>query len=250
MTRAAVLNLLMNTGLVDLSAVKSGEDLYEYRFVQLQRGKLFLVAVVNSGGNVDFHLLAAIRCDGRICTLDDVEFSPPIELSKCLISISNNGVYQILAEDRFAALNDSPVSSFEIYEMSDDGIRDASAKYRGWYKEHVYPKLVAQKEEVDHPTEINAVRSAYYGAAAQYVLDEYRERVLGVKDAALTHALEWADSPYSEVHLVALTAIRGRESKVVDQVLDALEKSSAESIRRTAIEIREERRTERQRDDK
>jgi hypothetical protein len=248
-TRTAVLTLLMHTGLDELSAIKSDEDLYEYRFVELQPGRLFLVAVVNSGGNVNFHTLAAIRCDGRDCMLDAVEFSPPIEFSKCLISIGGNGVYQILAEDTIGPRNDSPISSFSIYEMSGDGFRDASAKYRDWYKEHLYPKLVAQKEEVEHPREVNVVRTAYYTAAAQLALDEYRERVLGVKDASLTHALEWANSPYAEVHLIALRVISpNEESKIVDQVLDALEKSSSEQLRKRAIEIREQRRAERQRD--
>ena len=73
-------------------------------------------------------------------------------------------------------------------------------------------------------------------------MDEYRERVLGVKGAFLEHALEWASSQYPHFQGLAETvAERAGESPIVEKVLDALDKSSDSLTRDEALRIRQGR---------
>ncbi len=162
-----------------------------------------------------------------------------------LVSVLNNGVYQIITTEGVGTRLDGIPSSFSIYSMGDGAPYDASAKYRDWYRKHIYPELKEQLKGMTvggrpDPTLVPIL--AYYRAAAIYALDEYRERVMGIKDARIDHALQWANAPDEDIRSLAVSAVEcARESKQVDTVLDVLEASNSEWNRDGALRIRRER---------
>lgn len=240
LTRDAVVAFLTHTGLESMGAVKSESDIYDFRFVPLAPGKLYLIAVVTSGGTF-YQMITAIWCDPQSCSHDILYSCPGIDLSTQAVSVSNNGFYQIITELPVGATCREGVT-FTINEVGKQGFYDASAKYRDWYKEHLYPKL---EEQLNTDPELgisSAEEIASHHAAAQYAMDDYRERVLGIKDAAMEHALEWANSQYTDVQMLAKWAVQyAADSPTVEKVLDALEKSSSPYVREQSFQIRQER---------
>jgi hypothetical protein len=209
--------------------------------VRLEPSKTYLVAVVESGGNIAPKMLVVVSCDAASCSKDVIGPLVLIDLSRELVSVATNDVYQIVLEEPVGHWSWSPYT-LVLYEMGRNGPYDASAKYREWCDKHLYPELQSQLDDAQHPEEVDAPRTAYLTAGARYAMDDYRERAQGVKDAALEHALDWASSPYPDVQLFAEHAVEYAEnSKLADKVLDALEKSSSELVRSRAFEIRKDR---------
>jgi hypothetical protein len=224
--------------LTGAAIVKKAEDVHDFRLVRLMPGKLYLVVVLEGGGKEGANWIELVYCEEKLCTGDELYSHPEIDLSEQLVSITGNGVFQIVTQVG---------SSFAIYEMGEKGPHEASRKYRDWYNQHLYPKMEEEIKIGPSPPAAPDVDRLDFMAAlrqadGQYTMDEYRERVLGAKDAPMEHALEWANSPYPEIQGFARHAVRfANDSKLVEQVLDALEKSSAEYIRKDAIDIRKER---------
>ncbi|MCC6367708.1 MAG: hypothetical protein IT165_29650 [Bryobacterales bacterium] len=247
MGRAEVVDFLHRCGIGD---VKGDMDLHDYRFVPMEKGRIYLVAVIPTGGTIG-DMLALYHCEPKSCiafVLSD-SAGTDFDLNKDLVSLSGDGVYQVISANCLTGSAPFQIVYY-IYEIGENrSLRDASHKYQKWYTEHLYPALV----EANRVAQLNQATLAFPfrkleelsedTAATQFALDDYRERVLGVRDARLEHAIEWSLSPYHHVRELALRALRDAgESIRSEQVMSVLEKAKFDDVRNGVREIQDERR--------
>lgn len=246
-TREQVVELLQQT---NPEEAKDGSFVQAFRFAPLTPNKMYLLAAVDLNGRYFYEEVFVMYCDGKSCTQDGLYSRQEIDLAKQIISIADNSLMQIVTEEAVGVERVGGVSMYHVYEMAKDGPVEVSSKYRDWYKDHILPELEAQRKQALDPqfvdTGQNALRSqqeqiAISSAQAQYAFDEYRERVLGIKDALMSHALEWAKSSQFEVRQLASRAVRNAaDSKVAEEVLQLLETANSTILDDSARQVMQE----------
>ncbi|MBL8233630.1 MAG: hypothetical protein JNL98_34355 [Bryobacterales bacterium] len=224
--------------------VTTPEDVRAYRFVNMVAGRMYLVAVVPSGGTFGDALVVA-HCAGGACGSYDF-LGTHYDLDEDLVSISGDGVFQLVVRQ---VISDTVPYSAALYIYEIDAtnhVRDASRKYQQWYTKNLYPQMVEAAEGIRFgiatlTSNLESYRLETAKAATQYAIDDYRERVLGEKDASLTHIGEWLQSSYSEVRGFAMSTLgHAVESPKAAQLVETMEKSSFEDVRRKAEAMKEE----------
>ena len=168
-----------------IGRVDKNQDLRDYRFVQLEKGRLYLVAIIPSGGTIG-DIIALVNCDLGSCISHWISYGIEKDLQKDIVSLSGDGAYQIVSGQLLRGVVPYIYVPY-IYEIGENRtLCDASRKYQKWYTRHLYPELLRQYRfaRADPPGALvprSRAQIASDTAEAQAALDDYRQRVLGLR---------------------------------------------------------------------
>jgi hypothetical protein len=236
-TRQQVVEFLSHVG---NPAFKDESDLQEFQFASLAKGRMHLVAVIQSGGTIGANTVVVAHCDAVQCVEDYIESTPPIDLASLLVSVRDDGTKQLLIVEPLVALDSGvrAVGAYDLYELGPKGLERATEKYRDEYVKTVRPLLEAQQAEaagertderkVSDKRLMAALRDGreFRRAAADYALALFNDRMGLTTHSLVEHAVKWSRSDVRDVQALAVSALRHvPNSNVRQQLLEELKKS-------------------------
>jgi hypothetical protein len=234
-----------------------------FRFVSLEKDRIYLVAVTDITGRDFFNCLEIILCDGKKCDMWDQHSDAENDLNEQLVDIDGDGVFEMITTELaggYDGATSRPLYLYSIRKFMNGDMVDVSSKYLKYFQDHILPKMEADKREVEktfkflnapkpiraqdsdrRPTieEETALRQyeahetkwkAKATAELQYVQDEYHRRVLGEKTAGLENALRWAESDELEIKRFGIAVLELIESPLAAAAIQKLASSPDTSI--------------------
>ena len=188
-----------------------------FRFVTLAKGKVFLVASIDTTGRNDFDLLEVIHCEGGRCQSAGIPSDHCDDLSKGLIDVDGDGVYEIITRTMVNVsfgIDIRPIFKYYIMALQSSTIVDTSIRHKAYFKEHIVPIMDEDKRELQtYVAQRNAALQSQtpeefpisyadrkrWNEQCEIELAyrdiEYRHRVLGDSDGGVNLITEWTRNP-------------------------------------------------------
>ncbi len=174
------------------------------RFAVLQTGKVHLLAAIDTGGTMGTNEIAILYCDQARCK-KDVLFSNGVNLSQQIMSLSGDGVNQILVE----TIGFANVS--ELYEIQDTGPVKVNQKYPALFRDRVVPDLEERRAgllAIDPAVYGDSERLSVQIAGVAFALDMARIDSGESDELFWQHATDWAKSDKDFINQFAIEALK------------------------------------------
>lgn len=216
-----------------------------FTFVQLEPGKLYLVAAVDGSGRELFYGTNIAFCKSpQLCTQQDIYDAPPHNYSEELVDLDGNGTKEIIAKHLAGGYEGGgsiPVFTYTIHKVIDGKVTDVSDHYKAYYESTLLPKM---------KTDLARVRAQFtdkndqqiIDAAGSIAQDDYRRRILKQRTAGLENARVWVRSANRRLQDYALQTLSQIDDPAADALLSETSKSDDEHMAMAAkreLEIRE-----------
>jgi len=226
----------------------------EFRFVRLQReGPLSLVATTDYSSRGLFWSVMVVELVGERFRVAGLASAPPHDLSKEIVDLDGDGVYEILtklpAGGYQGAGTRCKIAVYRIYKMKGDGsLVDASSQFKDYYERIIIPELDRVKAGIEATPapqagdveldekgrrilEEDLVRGK---AEVQFVFDKYQRMLHGQKFAGLEKALSWTGSQDRELQKLAIQTLEEIDHPASVQALFRLQKTGDFAVSRAA----------------
>jgi hypothetical protein len=212
----------------DLDGIR--EDVESYAFTTLDSGPLYLVATTD-GGSTWFQYINVVRCEEHTCHLTVIH-SDSVDLDKQLLDLNKDGRHQILAEECVCLEGGhAPGTLPYLFEVSDNEVRDSSAKYPEFFRSWLSPIPLGVPDEFNSQEMIDERQ-----AESLFAQHDVERRVFGKKEAGLSDALQWEKSKSTTVKFLAIDTFEAVESPEADAALQRLLQSDSPYVRQRVQE--------------
>jgi len=211
-----------------LSPDETISDISWFRFVPLDSREpeaLWLVADADINRAFYGYIIVA-RCAGRECQWVSTSYdgdNGDAVWTDVLADAGGDGAFELITRE-FAGGYDGamtrPIYRYFIHRLQPSGgLKDVSREYRDHFGRNILPRMRAEvKATIATLPSAQPVMprlriwAACLRAEAQYVEDDYRLRILGVRNAGIEHAVAWARSSEVEVRRFGVQALQRMES--------------------------------------
>ena len=192
-----------------------------FTFSQLERDRLYLVAVADTGKGF-FNFLIMKYCGTAACTEAMVRAVQPHNLNDELVDLDGDGIDEIIAKEFAGGYQGAATQSiykYTIYKVVDGKPVDVSSRYKGYYESTLLPKMKAN---------VAALRAQAAGSTKELELidalditaqDDYQRRILNNARAGLDHAKEWIHSDNEPLRDYAVQIFTAISDPAVEQIL-------------------------------
>jgi hypothetical protein len=237
-TPIAVIEGLVNSGPNPDGLPRS--DVQEFRFARLERDKIDLVAVIDSGPRRQFFYLAVISKLGMGFRRALLPSAPPHLLATEILDLDGNGISRIVAKNLVAGYRGSetdPVFWYTIYGILDGMAKDVSAQYPRFYQTNVLPKSTWLERILASPEQSNKRRIEEMSAEVAFVPLKYEQLIAHKPDQARSTALEWSVSPDARIQLLAIELLKNDDTARSLSALGRLSHSSDFEVSQAAQSV-------------
>jgi hypothetical protein len=202
------------------------EEVESYTFTTLDSGPLYLVATTDAGSTW-IQYINVVRCENHSCHMTTIHSEPEIDLNKQLLDLNKNGRHQILAEECVCpeAEREAGILPY-VYEVSNNQVRDASAKYPEFFRSRLFPI------PLDTPDELNTQEMIdEWNAELVFAQRDIERRVFGKRAAGLSDALQWELSKSTKIKFLAIDIFEKIDSPEAEAGLKRLSQSDSSYVR-------------------
>lgn len=201
-------------------------DVESYTFATLDNGPLYLLAT-RDAGSTWFQYIDVIRCEKHMCYVTTLHSEPEIDLNKQLLDLNKDGRHQILAEECVCPEAEREAGLLPyVYEVSNNQVRDASAKYPEFFRPRLSPI------PLDTPNELNSQKMIdERHAELVFAQRDIERRVFGKQAAGLSDALQWEQSKSTKIKFLAIDIFEKIDSPEAEAGLERLSQSDSSYVR-------------------
>jgi hypothetical protein len=219
----ANVSAIMNDGRTEPDPTQGSFSVVDgFTFAQLERGKMYLVAVTDASGRDFFNYLQLRYCGSATCTDAVVDAVPPHNLSEEVTDLDGDGVDEIVAKNWAGGYEGAATESiytYMIYKIIDGKPVDVSDRYKSYYESTLLPRMkanitVLRAQAVGHAEELERIDAL--DTAAQ---DDYQRRILKNSRAGLDHAKAWIHSDNERLRDYAVQTFTAISDPEVEQIL-------------------------------
>jgi hypothetical protein len=237
-TKSQVISLLRSITEAMLGAGEGEwEDVETFTFVTLDDSGLYLVAVSDSSPAKWFHEMQVVKCQGNTCSSSWIESTPPNDLNRQIVALSQDGKHQVLGWKSLRSGGSQSEHNFlYIYGISDGKVEDESAKYPEYYRVKVLPSYTKEAQELtpnEHYTEEMVEKDR---AKLLYAQEDVERRVFGDRMAGLSDAKQWEQSSDEDIKDLAIQTFEKIDSPEADAGLKRMSQSESKNIGQRAQE--------------
>jgi hypothetical protein len=201
------------------------EEVESYAFTALDSGPLYLVATTD-GWSTWIQYINVVRCEEHTCHLTVIH-SDSVDLDKQLVDLNKDGRHQILAEECVClGVAHAPGTLPYLFEVSDNEVRDSSARYPEYFRSWLSPIPLGVPDEFNSQEMIDEQQ-----AELLFAQHDVERRVFGKKEAGLSDALQWEKSKSTTVKFLAIDTFEAVETPEADTALQRLLQSDSPFIR-------------------
>jgi hypothetical protein len=235
-----VLRLLM--GLYPQDSLKTVFGVESFRFIPLEKNKMYLVAVTDVTGRDFFNSVEVVFCERDQCQMASLSSDGENDLGEQLVDVEGDGVFEIMTREitgGYDGVATRPIYLYAIRKLVANQVTDVSSSYREYFRDHLLPKMEEDRKHVEaevrslgrpvalrvpdldrNQTQTMEERAAQLeqerererwknraASEIKYVQDEYRRRVLGETNAGLDNALKWARSDDPWIQKLGICAL-------------------------------------------
>jgi hypothetical protein len=199
----------------------------EFRFVPLEAGKFYLVAL--TGARV-FWSTAVIAPEGGGFRYTEMESDGGLPFAMQAVDLAGDGVDELVTgvwPGGYSGASTPAIYWYTVWQFHDGVPEDASARFPDFYRGFVlgqlgYPESLLRNLQGQDPEGTRVPL-----AEIEYVRLKFQRSILGQANAGLDEALAWARSKVSHLVVMGIWALAEMPSPVAGQELNKLAGSPA-----------------------
>ncbi|MGH9451567.1 MAG: hypothetical protein ACRD11_13685 [Terriglobia bacterium] len=198
---------------------------YDFRFVQLERGKFYLVLAAGTRWN-QMYVLLPWQGGVRLTDMQTI-VSGHLPIALATPDLRGNGIHELITAEvptGYPSASTAPIYWYRVWQFRDGVPLDASSQFPDFYREFVL-REIAYPERLLNRLQAHGLQGYKVPLAEiAYVRLKYERIVLGQPNAGLDEALAWAESRNTDLFDLGVFSLADMPTPAAGKELEKLEK--------------------------